>query len=49
MAYLAMVAFIAVFAFGQQWFGWSDPRGKVELTLVGCYILGVLSGYRAKG
>lgn len=49
MAYLAMVGFIAVFAFGERWFGWSDPTGKVALALVGCYILGAISGYRARG
>ena len=48
MAYLAMVMFIALFAFGQDYFGWSDPNGKVELALVSAFVFGILCGYRAK-
>lgn len=49
MAYLAMMMFVALFAFGQQYFGWSDPHGRVQLCLFGAFLFGIIAGYRAKG
>lgn len=48
MAFLAMVMFIALFAFGQNYFGWSDPGGKVQLALVSSFVFGIICGFRAK-
>lgn len=48
MAYLAMMMFVALFAFGAQYFGWSDPGGKVQLALFSAFIFGTIAGYRAK-
>ena len=48
MAYLAMVLFIAVFAFGRTYFGWTDPGGYVQLSLVSTFVFGAICGYRAK-
>jgi hypothetical protein len=48
MAYLAMVLFIALFAFGRTYFGWSDPGGYVQLSLVSTFVFGAICGYRAK-
>ncbi|CAA9513307.1 MAG: hypothetical protein AVDCRST_MAG44-1521 [uncultured Sphingomonas sp.] len=46
---VASAMFIALFAWGAQYFGWSDPDGKVQLALVTSFILGILGGYKAKG
>ena len=49
MAALATIMFIALFAFGGQYFGWSDPSGHVQLALFSAYIFGIIGGYRVKG
>jgi hypothetical protein len=49
MAGLAMVLFIALFAYGGQYFGWSDPQGWVQLSLVSAFIFGIICGFRVKG
>ena len=46
MAGLAMVMFIALFAFGSSYFGWEDVGGRVSLALFAAYIFGVICGYR---
>lgn len=48
MVAIAIALFIALFGWGGRYFGWSDPDGKVQLALTTCFILGVLSGYKAK-
>jgi hypothetical protein len=48
MVGLAIAMFIAVFGWGARYFGWEDPEGKVQLALATCFILGVISGYKAK-
>ncbi|HEX4694110.1 hypothetical protein [Sphingomonas sp.] len=48
MAIVAMFLFIAVFAFGQNYFGWSDPAGYVQLSLVSCFVFGIICGIRVK-
>ena len=46
---IAIAMFISLFAWGASYFGWSDPNGKVQLALATSFILGIVSGYRAKG
>lgn len=46
---LAVAIFVALFGFGASYFGWSDPEGKIQLALATSFILGILSGYKAKG
>ena len=46
---LAMAMFIALFGFGEQFLGWSDPAGKVQLGLFMAFLFGMICGYRAKG
>jgi hypothetical protein len=48
MVGIAIAMFIAVFGWGSRYFGWEDPNGKVQLALATCFILGVISGYKAK-
>jgi hypothetical protein len=49
MAGLAMVLFIALFAFGGEYFGWGDSGGKVQLALFCCFIFGIICGMKVKG
>ena len=49
MTGLALVMFIALISFGQRYFGWTDPQGKVQLALFTSFILGVICGYKNKG
>jgi hypothetical protein len=48
MVGIAIAMFIAVFGWGSRYFGWEDPNGKVQLALATCFVLGVISGYKAK-
>ena len=45
---LALAIFIALFAWGANYFGWSDPDGKVQLALFTTFVLGVAFGYKTK-
>ncbi|MBV9527071.1 hypothetical protein [Sphingomonas sp.] len=45
---IAIAIFIALFGFGAKYFGWDDPDGKVQLALATSFILGILSGYKAR-
>ena len=49
MVGLSLAMFIALFAWGAQYFGWSDPHGRVQLALFTSFILGVICGYKNKG
>jgi hypothetical protein len=48
VALLSMGLFVTLFAFGDQYFRWSDPAGHVQLVLFGAFVLGMISGYKAK-
>lgn len=45
---LAMAMFIALFGFGEQFIGWSDPGGKVQLGLFMSFLFGIVCGYRVR-
>ena len=49
MVGLALAMFVALFAWGDQYFGWEDPVGKVQLALFTTFVLGVVCGYKTKG
>ena len=49
MVWLAVAMFVGLFGWGSQYFGWSDPTGKVQLALFTAFILGVVCGYKNKG
>ena len=40
MVAIAATMFIALFGWGQDYFHWSDPSGKVQLALFTSFILG---------
>lgn len=48
MTGLALVMFIALIGFGQSYFGWEDPTGRVQLALFTCFVLGAVCGYKVK-
>ena len=48
MVWLALAMFVALFGWGSNYFGWSDPTGKVQLALFTAFILGVICGYKNK-
>ena len=45
---VAIALFVALFGWGSNYFGWSDPDGKVQLALAASFILGVISGFKGK-
>ncbi|WP_265564090.1 hypothetical protein [Sphingomicrobium arenosum] len=45
---LASVMFIALFGWGAEYFGWSDPYGRVQWALFSSFVLGILAGYKTK-
>jgi hypothetical protein len=49
VAGIAIAMFVALCGFGARYFGWDDPDGKIQLALATCFILGCISGYKAKG
>jgi len=49
VAVIAIAMFIALFGFGQNYFGWSDPSGKIQLALASSFILGIVASYKARG
>ncbi|MFT3977062.1 MAG: hypothetical protein QM688_08130 [Sphingomonas bacterium] len=46
---IATAAFIALFAFGAEYFGWEDPHGRVSIALLAAFLCGLIVGYRFKG
>ncbi len=49
MAGLAMVLFISLIAYGADYFGWTDPKGYVQIALITCFICGIICGTRFRG
>jgi hypothetical protein len=50
MVGLATAMFVALFAFGAQFFGWSQTaHDQMQLGLFISFVLGILCGYKTKG
>ena len=45
---IAAMMFVALFGWGQDYFHWSDPSGKVQLALFTSFVLGIICGYKTK-
>jgi hypothetical protein len=45
---LAAMMFVWLFGWGQEYFHWSDPSGKVQLALFASFVLGIVCGYKTK-
>ena len=48
MMAIALAMFVAMFAFGGQLMGWSDPTGQVQLGLFMSFLFGIVCGYRTR-
>ena len=46
---LALGMFIALFAFGHELLGWTDPTGQVQMGLFMSFLFGIVCGYRTRG
>jgi hypothetical protein len=49
VAGIAIAMFVALVGWGNNYFGWSDPDGKVQLALVTAFILGIIGGFKSRG
>jgi len=49
MVAIAAMMFVALFGWGQEYFHWSDPSGKIQLALFTSFILGIICGYKTRG
>jgi hypothetical protein len=49
MVAIAAMMFVALFGWGQDYFHWSDPSGRVQLALFTSFILGIICGYKTRG
>jgi hypothetical protein len=49
MVGLALMMFLALFAFGAQLMGWSDPDGQVQLGIFMAFLFGIVCGYKTRG
>lgn len=47
MSYLATAIFVALFLVGPTYFGFSDPHGRLSITLITCFVLGAVAGHKA--
>lgn len=43
---IATALFIALFAFGGDYFHWDDPHGRVSMVLLAAFVCGLVVGYR---
>ena len=46
---IAAMMFIWLFGWGQEYFHWSDPNGKIQLALFTSFILGNICGFKTRG
>jgi hypothetical protein len=50
MVGLAAAMFVALYAFGHQFLGWSDSaNSQVQIGLFLSFILGIVCGYKTRG
>ncbi|HYI64151.1 MAG TPA: hypothetical protein VEW71_04625 [Allosphingosinicella sp.] len=45
---VALACFIGLFAFGDDFLGWTDRDGQVQMGLFMSFLFGIVCGYRAK-
>ena len=45
---IAAMMFVWLFGWGQEYFNWSDPSGKIQLALFASFVLGIVCGYKTK-
>jgi hypothetical protein len=45
---IAALMFVALFGWGEDYFHWTDPTGRIQLALFASFILGIICGYKTK-
>jgi hypothetical protein len=46
---VSIAMLIALVGWGDHYFGWHDPEGKIQLAIVTTFVLGIICGYKVKG
>lgn len=49
MSFIALGAFAIILGFGRAYGAWSDAGGQLQITVIICFLLGVVCGYKARG
>ena len=49
VAGIALAMFIALFGWGAEYFGWTDPTGRIQLALFTSFLLGAVASYKSRG
>jgi hypothetical protein len=49
MSFIALAAFAMILFLGRSYGAWEEASGNVQLTLVICFLLGTVCGYKTRG
>ena len=49
MSFIALAAFALIVLLGKNYGAWEGASGNVQLTLITCFLLGSVCGYKARG
>lgn len=49
MSFIALGAFVVILGFGKAYGAWSDAGGQLHITVIICFLLGAVCGYKARG
>ena len=49
MSFIALAAFAVIVLLGKNYGAWEGASGNVQLTLITCFLLGSVCGYKARG
>jgi hypothetical protein len=49
MSFIALIAFCMILFLGQNYGAWDGASGDVQYTLVICFVLGAVCGYKTRG
>ncbi|MCW3796746.1 hypothetical protein OMW55_02855 [Sphingomonas sp. BN140010] len=49
MSFIALAFFATIVFLGKNYGAWEGASGNVQMTLVICFLLGAVCGYKARG
>lgn len=49
MSFIALAAFAMILFMGNSYGAWTGTAGNVQLTLIICFLLGAVCGYKTRG
>jgi hypothetical protein len=49
MSFIALAAFAMILFLGRSYGAWEEASSNVQLTLVICFLLGAVCGYKTRG